>query len=102
VARQYFNDFQDSDDPITIDALEGWLNNPIVNTQQDLITYWTGMQSAGHPLAAMALDFISVPGKSYMSTLSCIDFLSSKLYQCRMSIFKRWPHNLEISAFIIR
>ncbi|KAF8260870.1 hypothetical protein EI94DRAFT_1705985 [Lactarius quietus] len=28
-----------------VDALNEWLNNPIVNTQQDLITYWTEMHT---------------------------------------------------------
>ena len=46
------------------DALDEWLNTPVVNTQQDPITYWTAMQTAGHPLARMALDFLSIPGKS--------------------------------------
>jgi hypothetical protein len=77
-ARQYFNTFQEESG--TVDALEEWLNNPVVNTKQDPITYWTGMQNTDHPLAAMALDFLSAPGKSYMSPLSYINVLSSKLY----------------------
>jgi hypothetical protein len=49
--------------------------SPVVNTQQDPIVYWTGMQATGHPLARMALDFLSIPGTliglylSYLSTL---------------------------------
>jgi len=46
------------------DALEEWLNSPIVNTQQDPIAYWTGMQAVGHALARMALNFLSTPSKS--------------------------------------
>jgi hypothetical protein len=45
------------------DALKEWLNTAIVNTQQDPITYWTGMLAVGHPLAQMALDFLSIPGR---------------------------------------
>ena len=52
------------DKSVPIDALEEWLSTPIVNTQQDLIAYWTGMDAAGHSLAQMALDFLSIPGKS--------------------------------------
>jgi hypothetical protein len=54
------------------------------------------MQNMGHPLAAMALDFLSAPGKSYMCTLSYINVLSSKLYRRRTSVFKG---SLTISRF---
>ena len=31
------------------------------------------MQAAGHPLAAMALDFLSIPGMSFFSyTILCL------------------------------
>ena len=30
----------------------------------DIITYWSNAKSSGHPLAQMALDFLSVPGMS--------------------------------------
>ena len=58
-ARQYFSALRDDSTPI--DALEEWLSTPIVNTKQDPITYWTGMEAAGHDLAHMALDFLSTP-----------------------------------------
>lgn len=59
-ASKYFDALEDNSAPV--DALEDWLSSPVVNTEQDPITYWTGMQAAGHPLAAMALDFMSIPG----------------------------------------
>jgi hypothetical protein len=34
------------------------------------------MQNAGHPLAEMALNFLSAPGKSYMRTSSCYHTLT--------------------------
>ncbi|KIM35089.1 hypothetical protein M413DRAFT_48960, partial [Hebeloma cylindrosporum] len=61
-ARKYFDVLQETGTPI--DPLEEWLSSPVVNTQQDPITYWTGMQAAGHPLAMMALDFMSIPATS--------------------------------------
>ena len=60
-ASKYFDALEDDSTPV--DALEDWLSSPVVNTKQDPITYWTGMQVAGHPLAAMALDFMLIPGK---------------------------------------
>ena len=60
-AKCYFEVLEDKS--TVTDALEEWLNTPIVNMQQDPITYWTGMEAAGHPLAQMALDFLSIPGK---------------------------------------
>ena len=60
-ASKYFDALEDNSTPV--DALEDWLSSPVVNTEQDPITYWTGMQAAGHPLAAMALDFMSIPGE---------------------------------------
>jgi len=61
-ASKYFDALEDNSTPV--DALEDWLSSPVVNTEQDPITYWTGMQAAGHPLAAMALDFMSIPGEN--------------------------------------
>ncbi|KDR74458.1 hypothetical protein GALMADRAFT_29018, partial [Galerina marginata CBS 339.88] len=47
-----------------IDALDKWLNSPIVNTPQDPISYWVGMETARHPLALMTLDFLSISASS--------------------------------------
>ncbi len=55
-----------TDTAIPIDALEEWISSPPVNTQQDPVTYWSRMQDAGHPLAPMALDFMSIPGESHI------------------------------------
>lgn len=62
---------------MSVDALEDWLSSPIINTSQDPIAYWAGMQAAGHPLATMALDFLSIPGEY----ISCIVQCMSKLIQ---------------------
>jgi hypothetical protein len=46
-----------------VDALEDWLTSVSVVTSSDAITWWTGMESAGHPLACMSLDFLTIPGE---------------------------------------
>lgn len=73
LASKYFDDLDDKSAPI--DAMEEWLSTPVVNTHQDPIEYWTTMQKAGNLLAAMALDFLSIPGAF---------FIYSK-YTCRNS-----------------
>jgi hypothetical protein len=32
-------------------------------TSTDPIAWWTAMDAAGHPLARMALNFLSIPGE---------------------------------------
>lgn len=44
------------------DPVNNWLNSPPILISVDAITYWTGMESMGHPLSRMALDFLSIPG----------------------------------------
>lgn len=46
-----------SDDPIT-----DWLSTPPFASVMDPIAWWVSMGAAGHPLARMALDFLSAPG----------------------------------------
>jgi hypothetical protein len=38
------------------------MSNAPILTNTDPITYWTAMQATGHPLACMAIDFLSIPG----------------------------------------
>ncbi|KAF8799488.1 hypothetical protein BYT27DRAFT_7217523, partial [Phlegmacium glaucopus] len=52
------------DKSTSFDALEDWLVSPVINTLQDPIAYLSGMQAASHPLATMALDFLSIPDES--------------------------------------
>jgi hypothetical protein len=44
----------------------------------DAITYWTGMDAMGHPLAHMSLDFLSIPGEhvvlSMLGSFSDVNF----------------------------
>jgi hypothetical protein len=55
--------------PSDIDALEEWLTSPNIPTALDPIKYWVGRKAGGHPLAAMALDLLLVPGMWLYSML---------------------------------
>lgn len=68
--HRYFADDDDVAEVSTGDALEEWLAEPVVATKADPITYWLGMLAASHPLAQMALDFLSIPG-----TCPCLVYL---------------------------
>jgi hypothetical protein len=46
-----------------VDALTEWLSTPPVTCKLDPIGWWAAMDAAGHPLARMALDFLSAPGQ---------------------------------------
>ncbi|KAG6917200.1 hypothetical protein DXG01_003404 [Tephrocybe rancida] len=48
----------------TTDALEEWLSSAPVNTSADVISWWSAMESTGHPMACMALGFLSIPATS--------------------------------------
>lgn len=67
-ARKYFQDLEldGLSSGGAIDALEEWLANPVIITSADPITYWTAQNGAGHPLARMALDFLSIPGEYFV------------------------------------
>jgi hypothetical protein len=43
-----------------------WLSAPPVPTITDPIAWWTTMDAVGHPLARMALDYLSAPGKCHL------------------------------------
>lgn len=53
------------------DPIADWLSKPTFSV--DPIAYWTGMKSEGHPLAQMALDFLSVPGKFINFKFPCFN-----------------------------
>jgi hypothetical protein len=57
---KYFNTLKDKSAPV--DALEEWLSSAPVVTSSDAVTWWSAMLGTGHPLANMALDFLSIPG----------------------------------------
>lgn len=47
----------------TVDPLEEWMSSAPITTATDPISWWTAMNAAGNPLAPMALDYLSTPGK---------------------------------------
>jgi hypothetical protein len=49
-------------EPTAGDALDEWLSSLPLGTVANPIAWWMAMEAAGHPLAWMALDFLSTPG----------------------------------------
>jgi hypothetical protein len=49
--------------PSTSDALETYLNTPVIPSIQDPLLYWHGMSRSNDPIAPMALNFLSTPGR---------------------------------------
>ena len=61
--KKYFNSFDALNAASTGDAIDEWLNTPPISNMTNGLQYWSAMAASGHPLAAMARDFLSVPGK---------------------------------------
>jgi hypothetical protein len=62
-SKGYFTELDTfASDPTAGDALDEWLSSPPLGTVADPIAWWTAMETAGHPLSWMALDFLSTPG----------------------------------------
>ena len=62
-SKNYFAELDTfTSDPTAGDALDEWLSSPPLGTVADPMAWWTAMEKAGHPLARMALDFLSTPG----------------------------------------
>jgi hypothetical protein len=63
-ASKYFAklDAFGNDTPIGGDPIAEWLSSPPVPNVNDPIAWWSAMDAVGHPLARMALDFLSAPG----------------------------------------
>jgi hypothetical protein len=52
------------DIPATMDPITDWLSTPPIFTVTDPLEFWSKMEVGGHPLARMALDFMSAPAAS--------------------------------------
>ncbi|KAJ3516930.1 hypothetical protein NMY22_g14084 [Coprinellus aureogranulatus] len=63
--RNRFN-FHRTATATTVDPLEEWFATPAISSsiKIDPIKYWSDMKLGGHPLAQMALDYLSVPATS--------------------------------------
>lgn len=60
-----FTTVNGSDKASKADALESYLESPQKTTITDLLKHWNLMlQTPEAPLARMALDYLSVPGKA--------------------------------------
>jgi hypothetical protein len=59
-ANKYFESLDDM--VLPGNPVDDWLNSAPIPLSVDSITYWTGMDATGDPLARMALDFLSIPG----------------------------------------
>lgn len=49
--------------------IKTFIQDPILGTVADPIKWWSGMLDGGHPMARMAIDFLSAPGKLHFSIL---------------------------------
>ena len=67
-------------DPAAGDALDEWLASPPLGTVTDLIAWWMAMEAAGHPLARMALDFLSTPGMPLVVIIHVITHVNLQLH----------------------
>jgi hypothetical protein len=83
LSAKYFNTL--SDKSVPVNALKEWLSSAPIVTNTDVIAWWTAMHATDHPLALMALDFLSIPGMILLllfgSLLSNI-WLHSNIYRC--------------------
>jgi hypothetical protein len=83
-----------SEPETTVDPLDDWLSSAVIITTADPITWWTGMEATGHPLARMALDFVSIPGKGvqniHFTSLCSQMSVFSRLYRRGARVFSWW------------
>jgi hypothetical protein len=62
--NKYFDSFDAFNTASTIgDPIDEWLNTPPILNISNSLQYWTAMAASGHPLAPMATNFLSIPGK---------------------------------------
>lgn len=82
------------------DALEEWLSSAPIVTNADGISWWNAMDQTGHPMARMALNFLSIPGnRSTIVNILFYNYFSSNIYRRRAGIFMGWVDSFEDAAF---
>lgn len=59
--------FNLSDKSIIVNVLEEWMSSASVVINTDPLAWWLAMDATGHPLARMALNFLSIPGNVLLS-----------------------------------
>ena len=101
-ARTHFSSVFANPSPLEVDALDEWLSSPPIPTVLDPIKYWVGMKAAGHPLASMALDYLSIPGAypypTHIRSVLIIVLPSSYINGCRVCILAWWAHGVEAAT----
>ena len=60
---EWFDYDDDMSDLSVLHPVDKWLGAPVESNCTDPIGYWTLLKASKHPLAQMALDFLSAPGK---------------------------------------
>ena len=69
--NKYFDSFDAFNTASTTgDPIDEWLNTPPISNISNGLQYWTAMATSGHPLAPMAMNFLSIPGKQKIYTFS--------------------------------
>ena len=67
--KDYFAELDSYSSVSTGDPIDEWLSTPALTHVSDGLSWWTAMIQTKHPLARMALDFLSAPGIiSYLSS----------------------------------
>ena len=60
--NKYFDSFDAFNDASMGDAIDEWLQAPAILNMTNGLQYWAAMASSSHPLVAMAIDYLSIPG----------------------------------------
>jgi hypothetical protein len=83
--NKYFTELDTfTSDPTSGDALNEWLSTPPLGMVAHPIAWWSRMGTGGHPLAPMALDFLSTPGMYIICCGMCgkYSLFSSHIHRC--------------------
>ena len=100
--NKYFDNFDTFNTPATTNPVDEWLNTPPVSTATNGLQYWAAMLASGHPLARMALDFLSVPGQC-MSVYHSLfaNFSSSYIHWCREGLLPWGSYSIKNATFTV-
>jgi hypothetical protein len=86
-----------NDIPVSGDPVVEWLSSPPISSVNDPIMWWSMMEAVDHPLAQMALDFLSALGMFYLCFQQNIilNKINSILNRYRKSLFSRRTHGFK-------
>lgn len=92
------------DETNAVNLLEEWISSAPIPTAMNLISWWTAMSSAKHPLVQMALDYLSIPGVLLLyliNSFTNIYLFYSYLNRCRTHIFAGWFNGLKNETLLV-